>query len=708
MIKKCKVAINSGFSLAEALITLTIVSLILAATLPVITKKQNVTDAMWNYVGSGTGANSSVFYGLGGSQSAIIGHNSVPDSSYGSRLVIMTPLRDTSSGSDDTLRRSLIDFYQKNATGISNIGRIAFDKYNVAIGKDALIKNTSIETAPTGGVANTAIGSSSLAKNTLGSSNTAFGFSSLQNNIDGNSNTAIGAGSLERNDSGDNNSALGLASLDRNTTGDNNTGLGYGSLYFNTTGSNNVAVGMNALAGWNETRTIKNTGDINTAIGVLSLFSNTTGSENVAVGHQSLSKNTEGIKNVGVGQDSLRDNTTGSRNTGLGDDALILNQDGENNTAIGVASLENNVGGSENIALGIGACDKIISGDGNLCIGYYAGPTSDTSKRLFIDTQRTDTPLIGGDFASRYVTFNFPDAYGPIFFGSGYDMTFTGGSDSTFRFINTGASSGRTSIGTYSSEFFTVYNNGAAVWSAGGYTSSDKRWKKNITPLKSSLENVLKLQGINYYWKKKEFPKKPFNNKRQIGLIAQDVEKMYPELIYTDSEGYKNLDYSKMTPILIEAIKELDGKVNRIGKNSLTIYDKRTKNIGKENKIGLEKILKIKVKEFTFKNSSDKRKHSGIIAQELQKFFPEAVLEGSGDGKYKSLLYIDTNEILFALVNSVKQLYTKVVNLTQRVVSIEESIKIKDKKIEHLENENKYIKNQIAILNQKMTKFESK
>ncbi len=47
-------------------------------------------------------------------------------------------------------------------------------------------------------------------------------------------------------------------------------------------------------------------------------------------------------------------------------------------------------------------------------------------------------------------------------------------------------------------------------------------------------------------------------------------------------------------------------------------------------------------------------------------------------------------------------------NLAQRVASIEESIKIKDKKIEHLENENKYIKNQIAILNQKMAKFEYK
>ena len=86
---------------------------------------------------------------------------------------------------------------------------------------------------------------------------------------------------------------------------------------------------------------------------------------------------------------------------------------------------------------------------------------------------------------------------------------------------------------------------------------SDIRFKKNITPLANSLDKVLKLQGVNYFWKTKEFPDRYFNDKRQIGLIAQEVEKIFPELVLTDTDGYKSVDYSKLTPILVEAIKEL-------------------------------------------------------------------------------------------------------------------------------------------------------
>ncbi|MFM7022060.1 MAG: tail fiber domain-containing protein [Flavobacteriales bacterium] len=85
---------------------------------------------------------------------------------------------------------------------------------------------------------------------------------------------------------------------------------------------------------------------------------------------------------------------------------------------------------------------------------------------------------------------------------------------------------------------------------------SDIRYKKDVTALPSSLENVMKLNGVTYYWKTTEFPSKNFSAQRQIGVIAQEVEKIYPELIFTDTDGYKSVDYSKFTPILLEAIKE--------------------------------------------------------------------------------------------------------------------------------------------------------
>ncbi len=79
--------------------------------------------------------------------------------------------------------------------------------------------------------------------------------------------------------------------------------------------------------------------------------------------------------------------------------------------------------------------------------------------------------------------------------------------------------------------------------------SSDYNLKKNIQPLSNQLEKVLKLQGVSYDWKD--------NNNHDIGLIAQDVEKIFPEVVYTNKEtGLKSVDYAKLTVFLVEAIKE--------------------------------------------------------------------------------------------------------------------------------------------------------
>ena len=101
----------------------------------------------------------------------------------------------------------------------------------------------------------------------------------------------------------------------------------------------------------------------------------------------------------------------------------------------------------------------------------------------------------------------------------------------------------------------TIYATAASV-SSGVVACSDNRYKKNITPLPDALKNVLQLQGVNYNWKIKEFPEKQFTDTRQIGFIAQELEKIYPEMVFTDEKGYKSVDYSRLTPVLVEAIKE--------------------------------------------------------------------------------------------------------------------------------------------------------
>ncbi|MBL4754476.1 MAG: tail fiber domain-containing protein [Flavobacteriales bacterium] len=85
---------------------------------------------------------------------------------------------------------------------------------------------------------------------------------------------------------------------------------------------------------------------------------------------------------------------------------------------------------------------------------------------------------------------------------------------------------------------------------------SDIRWKKDIEPIETALAKVLQMRGVHYYWRISEFPDKDFANDRQIGVIAQEVEKIVPELVETDSEGWKSVQYSNITALLIEGMKE--------------------------------------------------------------------------------------------------------------------------------------------------------
>ena len=101
----------------------------------------------------------------------------------------------------------------------------------------------------------------------------------------------------------------------------------------------------------------------------------------------------------------------------------------------------------------------------------------------------------------------------------------------------------------------TIWANGAAIVN-GSTTWSDARYKTGVNTLENSLENILKLRGVSYDWRYKDFPDKNFPEGLQIGVIAQEIEKVYPQLVFTDKDGYKSVDYSKLTPILLEAMKQ--------------------------------------------------------------------------------------------------------------------------------------------------------
>ncbi len=109
-----------------------------------------------------------------------------------------------------------------------------------------------------------------------------------------------------------------------------------------------------------------------------------------------------------------------------------------------------------------------------------------------------------------------------------------------------------------------VIINGSGVYSGTWSQNSDERFKKNIEPVTNTVEKLLKLNGVSYEYNKEEFPNKNFADGKQIGLIAQNVEEVFPELVQTDSEGYKSVAYQNLVPILIEAIKEQQKSIDEL------------------------------------------------------------------------------------------------------------------------------------------------
>jgi hypothetical protein len=88
------------------------------------------------------------------------------------------------------------------------------------------------------------------------------------------------------------------------------------------------------------------------------------------------------------------------------------------------------------------------------------------------------------------------------------------------------------------------------------------------------LQKITQLKGINYDWKTDEYPEKNFSNDKQVGMIAQDVEKIIPEIVHTDDEGYKSISYDKMAAYFVEALKELK-KENENLKRQLEIQQQQ-------------------------------------------------------------------------------------------------------------------------------------
>ncbi|NCC04050.1 MAG: hypothetical protein EOM37_08410, partial [Proteobacteria bacterium] len=269
----------------------------------------------------------------------------------------------------------------------------------------------------------------------------------------------------------------------------------------------------------------------NVAVGYQAQPQTVGGYGNNAVGFQALYSNTSGYLNDALGYQALFSNQTGFSNVAVGKDALYSNVDGARNTAVGLAALRSTTGNS-NTGLGFRAGRAITSGEGNVAIGYEVGYTTlaTGSNNILIGTSSAvDTPAAD--------TSNFLNIGNVI--NANISSQLVGINRGTTLAIHP------FQVGTSSSN-----GNGAYLTSAGVWTSiSDARVKENVKPLAYGIDDLMKLRPVSYDMKG--------THEKQIGLIAQEVMKVVPEVVSGSEETRYGLSYDTLLALAIKSIQEL-------------------------------------------------------------------------------------------------------------------------------------------------------
>ena len=124
---------------------------------------------------------------------------------------------------------------------------------------------------------------------------------------------------------------------------------------------------------------------------------------------------------------------------------------------------------------------------------------------------------------------------------------------------------------------YTFKINGVTWCTSGAWSGSDIRWKKNIETLKDPLSKLLRLRGVTFDWRgQRETNNMKFPVGRQVGIIAQEIEKEFPELVNTDRDGYKAVAYDKFTAVLLEAIKVQQQEIEEL-KSEISVLNEKNK-----------------------------------------------------------------------------------------------------------------------------------
>ena len=603
-----------AFTLAEVMIVLLVLTLLLAVFAPFITKRRSTGKKadLWrwstrNYLAgpmdayfnptddNGNVVNASLFVGLTPDSEAEINDIYLPLG----KIIIRSGYIDNNSIQHQIQLRHGRANYEDIGT---YAGSLLVDNANILFGSmlEHMVPKRSDASYP---MNNISFGFEAL--NSIG--DRGAGSDPALNNI------AIGVRALDRLVAGDNNVAIGAAagsSGDADSAGavfngSRNTMIGYNA-GFDTISSDNTLIGYKSTSG---------SGDNNVFIGA------NTGQQANMVDSEGRSNNYR--NNTAIGYNALSSITGGE----TGGDAR-----GVNNVAIGAGALKNLQKGSHNLAIGYNACANITNQSYKTCIGANSGPAADSPVFAELGMGIDDKAL------RTYIGTNPNLSANGTSWGSGVY-----GGDAVLEIHNVGGANAR-------------LNNAPSVIS-------------NTTTV---INGNLVVMGNTYLTVGNFLYPFTYDN----NIFGADIASPCSN----GQTGYAFSIAGACAPLA----------------NLSGVSDRRLKNIGSSYRAGLDEINKIQVYDYTFKADKSKTPHTGVIAQQLQKVFPNAVFT-SKDG----FLQIRWDEMFYACINAIKELNSKMSSLLKQAVNLEN-------KIDRLEKENKDLQAQSESLAKRVVALKTK
>jgi len=575
----------------------------------------NTIGGQNSFLGSFTGANN-----IDGDNNTFSGYNS----GYSNQSGSSNNFYGTSSGFSNTTGSNNVFIGPEsgflNSTGSYNTfvgyraGYSNSANNNVFIGHDCGYSNTT-------GNVNVFIGYAAGRNNIGGSGNVFLGNGAGHYNDYGDSNVFMGERSGFNNTSGGHNVFIGFLTGFTSTAAFGNVSIGYQSGNQLTIAQNNVFVGTNTgrLTTWGGSNVFigTNAGESNITGGSNVIIGQGAGedsnaSDNVFVGYAS-GLETTGNGNVFLGNQTGYNNDAGANNVFIGNGSGYANSTGNNNVFIGYQTGRNETGSNKLYIDNSNTTAPLIYGDfssnyltinGNLTAAdtYFRianDPGTGTTPISYAYQGFTGSSTKSGAFAVRdglWVTGpSWYDSYmnvgsslsvgtyanvgssmtvgtylninntGPVLMINGdeaiwYNGTyFSWGYEAAYNYFARRMTIGH-SVGNAS---YMLYVNGSAGGTTGWANLSDRQFKKDIESIKDPVDKVLKMNGVSYLWKTDEYSEKNFPDGRHYGVIAQEIETVLPEVVNESDEGEKSVSYTEIIPVLIEAIKEQQGTIEK-------------------------------------------------------------------------------------------------------------------------------------------------